>query len=237
MMKRMKHIQRAAFLIFTAFAAFAALAQPVKKPSLPQEQNVSKSTPVSHSVGFIDKNRDGINDRFQDADGDGRNDLDGKPYKHKFEFRDKNKDKINDLWVDRDGDGVNDLAPRLKGKERHQAVRNVLDVDGDGRNDITGEKYDRAKHRWMGEKWGFWDEAKGKLQGRFIDEDGDGIDDRMKGFNGHMGQQPSGPQMQDTFIDEDGDGICDGRMDFIQRMGRCGSRSKNNSRSGGMNHH
>lgn len=188
-------------------------------------------------IGFHDKNDDGVNDKFFDADGDGKNDVSGEQYPHKFEFHDKNKDKINDIWVDRDGDGVNDLAPKLKGIERKDAHRNILDVNEDGRNDITGETYDKTKHHYKGETWGFWDETKGKLQGRFIDEDGDGIDDRMKDFDSFMKEHRHGRGKHDLFIDEDGDGICDGRTDFLNRMGRHGRKDHHGRKDGGGHHH
>lgn len=187
-------------------------------------------------IGFEDKNDDGINDKFLDANGDGRNDFDDKEYPHKFKFKDANKDRINDLWVDRDGDGVNDLGSKLKGKERQDIHRNVVDADEDGRNDITGEFYDKIKHNWKGEDRGFWDESKGKLRGRLLDEDGDGIDDRLEDFEG-MANGKHGSRMRDTFIDEDGDGICDGRNDFIGRMGKHGRTNRQSGRKGDGGHH
>lgn len=211
-----------AWVIAALLISGAALGQEKTPPKAAGEQAVSKS-PVQKPqrvIGFVDKNHDGINDRFADADGDGTNDVDGKPYPHSFRFADKDKDGINDLWIDRDGDGVNDLGTKLKGAERRMAQSNVLDVDGDGRNDITGERYDGKKGRWMGERWGFWDELKHKLRGRFVDENGDGIDDRLqtRGRRGMM--ERHGSHRNDVFVDEDGDGICDGRNDVLRRMGR-----------------
>lgn len=187
-------------------------------------------------IGFVDENNDGINDRFYDANGDGKNDVDNKDYPHKFEYKDNNKDKINDLWVDQDGDGVNDLSSKFNEEQRKERDKNVLDSNEDDRNDITGEKLDREKYLWRGEKWGFWNEEKGKLQGRFIDEDGDGIDDRIKDFDAYVHRHEQGGRMRDRFIDEDGDGICDDRSDFINRMGRRGRHGRNRGDKDGGGH-
>ncbi|MFQ5769806.1 MAG: hypothetical protein ACE5HX_04685 [bacterium] len=214
-----------------------ALAQtPDNSGKINQAQKREKSS-ENNFIGFEDKNQDGINDKFMDANGDGKNDLNGKAYRHKFEFSDKNKDKINDLWVDQDGDGVNDLSHKFKSKKFKDIHSNVVDVDEDGRNDITGIVYDKSKHQWKGEKWGFWNEKEGKLQGRFIDEDGDGIDDRVQNFKDFMAAHKHGARMRDRFIDEDGDGICDGRNDFIGRMGRMGHKKSQRGHNEGGGHH
>ena len=189
----------------------------------------TKNASVGKFIGFVDKNNDGINDLFLDADGAGKNDLDGKKYPHKFEFQDLNKDKINDIWIDRDGDGVNDLGSRFTEMERQERHRNVLDVDEDGQNDITGDKYDPANYHWRGESRGFWDENNGKLQGAFIDADGDGIDDRLKDFDNFIKSRHGGEKRLDMFIDMDGDGICDDRTDFLNSMGKHGRKGKSNS--------
>jgi hypothetical protein len=92
----------------------------------------------------MDENGDGINDRFIDADGDGFNDLLSGPfaghssgYGHMAGYQDANGDGIDDVfgmpyrhgfgWVDNDGDGVNDV---------------FADADGDGVNDYFGFHYD-----------------------------------------------------------------------------------------------
>ncbi len=165
-------------------------------------------------VGFEDKNRDGINDRFRDANGDGVNDVTGKAYQHRFKFSDKDEDGVNDLWVDGDGDGVNDWSHKLSKEERRDTDKCVLDLNRDARNDITGLKY--KKDAFMGHKFGFIDEATGKVRGKLLDEDGNGIDDRMERSGGHRGR--------DRFIDEDGDGICDGRGDTLRRQHRSGRK-------------
>jgi len=190
-----------------------------EKPSLQTPEMPGKDS-APQFLGFVDADADGVNDRFVDANGDGKNDRDGKDYLHRFAFEDKNKDGHNDLWIDQDGDGVNDLSPTLKARARQEVHRNVVDVNEDGRNDITGERYDVKKHNWRGERWGFWDEDKGKTQGRLIDEDADGIDDRAQAHHrGEMGNH-GGEANRDYFIDEDGDGVCDGRGDVIRMMGR-----------------
>ncbi len=205
--------------------------------SIAQEGDKSTSAPQENRdkiIGFEDKDQDGINDCFVDANGDGRNDVDNKAYKHTFKFADKNDDKINDLWVDRDGDGVNDISFEFTMQEKQMIRRNVLDANEDGFNDVTGEKYDAKNHNWMGRKWGFWNEDDGELQGSFIDADADGIDDRLNNDRRNMGHGPNKMKRQDTFIDEDGDGICDWRTDFLNQMGNhgkskhMGGKNKNN---------
>lgn len=174
---------------------------------------------ASRPVGFADKNGDGINDRFQDADGDGVNDLTGKAYPHRFKYIDKNKDGINDLWLDRDGDGVNDLSHQLSNDEREDVDKCIVDFDRDGVNDVTGLKY--KKEDFMGGKHGFIDEQSGKIQGKFLDEDGNGVDDRME-----IARWRNHHQNRDMFIDEDGDGICDGRGDALRRHTRSGEQHR-----------
>lgn len=186
-------------------------------------------------IGFVDANGDGINDRFADADGDGKNDITGKPYAHHFKFEDQNKDRVNDLWVDQDGDGVNDLMSLLDRKRRKQREHNIVDADGDGRNDITGFAYDAKKRKWHGERFGYWDEQKGIVRGKLLDENANGLDDRFEDFrNKWMGGTHS-RGAQDFFIDEDGDGVCDGRGDVIRMMGRMRKQHRGKGKSGG--HH
>ena len=150
-------------------------------------------------VGYVDADRDGINDRFVDADGDGINDITKKSYPHRFPFKDADRDRVNDLFVDRDGDGVNDREGRFVDRDRDGICDNVVDHDGNGVNDITGFKYTRKS--LGGYRYGLVNEERGVASGRFIDENGNGIHDLW---------EPRG-KMHDYFIDEDGDGICDGR--------------------------
>ncbi len=172
-----------------------------------QSKNLSKKV---DSIGFEDKTKDDINDRFQDANGDGVNDVTRKPYLHKFQFIDTNQDGINDLWIDRDGDGVNDLSHKLSKGGQSDIDKCILDFNKDGINDITGFKY--KKEDFMGHAFGFIDEKTGKIQGKFIDENGNGLDDRME-----MTRWRNRQRNRDIFIDEDGDGICDGRNDKLRR--------------------
>ena len=158
---------------------------------------------------FTDENDDGINDLFRDADGDGKNDLTGKQYRRRFKFEDSDKDGINDLFRDADGDGINDILNNSNTNKKMRNIHYIIDFNKDGINDVTGKKYER------------------KLSIRtFIDENGDGIDDRetwmplkslMEKFVSEndagkrlMLESMDGPVM-DRFIDENGDGINDGR--------------------------
>ncbi len=152
--------------------------------------------------GFQDRNRDGKNDLFLDANGDGINDVTGKAYPYKFKFVDKNKDKINDLFVDADGDGVNDLKVKFIDADSDGINDNVIDVDRNHINDITGLRYTRKSLR--GYKYGFIKEERLGMMRGFIDEDGDGIADFPRGKI-HRG-------LRDRIIDRDGDGIDDRRL-------------------------
>ena len=203
-----------------------------EKPGQTDEEQKHESVEERSFIGFSDKNDDGINDHFFDADGDGKNDRDQKEYPHKFIFTDSNKDQINDLWIDRDGDGVNDLGSKFTDRERRERHRNVIDVNEDGRNDITGEEYDLTNCKWKGEIWGYWDDGRGKLQGRFIDMNGDGIDDRVHDFDRFIEGHHGGEKRMDMFIDEDGDGICDDRTDFLNRMGKHGRKGRQKGNQG-----
>lgn len=159
-------------------------------------------TPSWSKPGFLDADRDGLNDRFRDANGDGIDDVSGNPYPHKFKYEDKDGDRRNDLFRDEDGDGVNDLAGTKPG------VLLVLDHEGKKVNDITGARYTRTK--LYGDAFGRIKED-AALARSFVDRDMDGIND--------------------VFVDKDGDGICDGRalsrssMPMGQGMG-CASDQK-----------
>jgi len=196
----MSHITQKSFLAF----ALAMLMSSVALSAVIDEKKF---------IGFTDKDKNGINDMFCDADGDGINDINKRKYAHKFVFVDENKDGVNDLWLDKDGDGVNDRLHKLSNGDRRNAGKCIIDVDADGINDITGVKYDR--NNFSGQKCGFIDEQSGKVLGKFLDTDGNGIDDRMEAGDGNRrGRQ------RDLFIDSDGDGICDGRAESLRRQQR-----------------
>jgi len=183
--------------------AFLVMSLAVLVPvSMSQERN---------AIGYADTDADGVNDLFRDADGDGINDVTDTGYSHRFPFMDDDGDGVNDLFRDADGDGVNDLVSGSGTASGPAMAFPVIDSEGDGLNDVTGEKYVR------------------KISIRsFIDENGDGIDDRealapVKSLFGKIMSDEDdgagrrivlesidGPTM-DRFIDENGDGINDGR--------------------------
>ena len=167
--------------------------------------------------GFLDRNKDGKNDLFQDADGDGINDITKKPYPHSFKFEDKNEDKINDLYVDADGDGVNDLRAGFIDLDGDGICDNVIDTNHDFINDITGLRFSRKSLR--GYKFGSVKEERLLMQ-RFIDENADGIPDFRQ-----AGKGPMLTGKRDIFIDRDGDGI-DDRRQIQQRLRRGPMRGK-----------
>ncbi|MBN1155059.1 hypothetical protein JXB12_09110 [candidate division KSB1 bacterium] len=219
-------------------------------------QNASDSVSIS-VVGYIDKNKDGINDLFHDANGDGINDVNDRPYLHKFDFNDENKDQVNDLWRDEDGDGVNDLMISLlrqsgfkpksswidmdgdgiRDKNAHEfegadLKKYVLDTDDDGINDITGLEVD--DYYVHGYRYGMIDEEGGKKLADFNDDDGDYMHDRYaKRFSDDLKRKNmgrTGGRNFDYFIDKDGDGICDERG--LGGLGRRGSGRRHGKKSG-----
>ena len=164
---------------------------------------------------YEDTNDDGINDLFRDADGNGKNDVTGNPYNHNFEFNDSDNDGINDLFRDANGDGINDLVESSEIKNFKEITYYVIDYNKDSINDVTGEKY-----------------ARKLIIRTFIDENGDGIDDRktlgpVKSLLGKiMGKDENGKDdlresmdglVMDRFVDENADGINDGRT-FNERL-------------------
>ena len=191
-------------------------------------------------TGYKDANRDGINDLFADADGNGINDFGGNSYSLPFEFKDENQDGVHDLWKDADGDGVNDylgeilmqmsrwqdtdsdgIRDRVQGSLRgSELMQHVLDADNDGVNDITGQTYNGRDI--FGYRYGNVDEEAGMIDVNFTDNNVDGMNDhfmtpeRQTDFNhGRM----------DRFFDADGDGIADDRG--LQRLrGRHMQRGK-----------
>jgi hypothetical protein len=158
-------------------------------------------TPPAIASGYEDLDRDGANDHFRDANGDGVNDVTRAAYAHRFRFADADGDGINDLFVDADGDGVNDRNANLVDADGDGICDNVLDADGDGVNDVTGLPYREELHGW---RFGRIAEENGERVTEFIDADGDGMHDHWA-----MGRGPG--RAMDLFIDEDGDGIADGR--------------------------
>jgi hypothetical protein len=207
-------------------------------------------TPI---IGYQDSDRDGFNDRFRDANGDGVNDVTNLPYLHQFKFEDKNRNGLNDLWIDRDGDGVNDLMfdllrqrgvreetpwidkdgdgiqdENVKPKYKVDLKEFVLDLDGDGKNDISGIEF--FSDNTMGYRYGCIDEDRSKEIPKFRDADGDGMHDPFANrFMNDMQGYGKGRKF-DYFIDKDGDGISDGRgyeKFGKQRKGQGHGRKKN----------
>lgn len=170
---------------------------------LPSLVAFSQNKPNQAPRGFVDSNRDGINDWFRDADGNGINDVDSQPYRHNFQFRDENGDGINDLFTDSDGDGVNDLSAGYNDWDGDGWNDNIIDADHDWINDITGARYNR---RYLGgERYGYiWEEQGGAPMGNRAAEQ----IEAKRGVRDPMRQQRQGI---DRFIDTDGDGINDNR--------------------------
>lgn len=198
-------------------------------------------------VGFVDENRDGINDRFVDRDGNGINDVTGQPYSHTFTFQDENNDNVNDLWTDGDGDGVNDYyaeiekklikwvdadgdgildkeSVKLQGKD---LKAQVLDTNQDDRNDITGEEITDTDIK--GYRFGCVYEEVGIRTQNYQDSNGDGMHDQFQQFLLDR-QSKQGPI--DYFLDIDGDGVSDDRG-LGRLLGREKSRGKGQEKGRG----
>lgn len=201
----------------------------------PPIRGQTKDKPVqSRPIGYVDANRDGINDLFHDADGDGKNDVTLMDYKHHFQFVDKNKDGLNDLWLDKDGDGVNDLLRALLAKRgikpqkpwidkdgdgildadvlpkyKTNLRRFVLDADRNGKNDITG--LDLRDDNSMGYRFGLIDEESNKKIKKFVDKNGDGMFDAFEKRRQSDSIKHGPGRKHDYFIDNDGDGLADDR--------------------------
>lgn len=110
---------------------------------------------------FVDENGDGYNDNAPDDDGDGI------PNGQDPDFvKPEDSGGNGKGFVDADGDGVNDLAQ---------------DDDGDGIPNGQDEDYVRPKD---GQGNSFARGKRGMKKFGFIDEDGDGINDRMFDDNG-----------------------------------------------------
>ena len=178
-------------------------------------------------IGFVDKNKDGINDKFHDDNGDGINDVTKEKYEHRFKFVDKNKDKVNDVFVDKDGDGVNDLETKFVDEDKDGVNDNVLDYDKDKVNDITGLKY--KNKAIMGYRYGIVEEEMKKTHKKFIDENGDGMHDPVA--RRWCFTDEDGDGIHDRFVDRDGDGVCDGRR-FGRHRGGSGQGGMHRNRRG-----
>ena len=176
-----------------------------------------------HDQGrYLDADRDGRNDRFRDADGDGVDDVSGKKYPHRFRYQDEDGDGLNDLFRDLDGDGVNDLSGALVDADGDGVFDNVIDHDGDGKNDVTGISYTETSLR--GFRFGRVDEERSTVHRRFRDQNGDGMNDLLRRrFQFHDALRD---RASDSFIDEDGDGIADGRRLQLRERGRRTNEAK-----------
>jgi hypothetical protein len=163
--------------------------------------NQDKPEAAVGPVGYADEDRDGRNDRFRDADGDGVDEVSGSPYPHQFPFQDEDGDLLNDHFRDLDGDGVNDLSGAFADADGDGICDNVIDANGDGKNDITGRAY--SKTSLEGFRFGRVEEERAKVHSRFRDRDGDGMNDLLRSLRA----LPLAGD--DLFIDEDGDGISD----------------------------
>lgn len=123
----------ARFSLLVALAAFACgLAGPVGAEETPQAR-------LTAPFGYADADRNGVNDLFRDADGNGMDDVTGRVYLHLYPYCDKDQDGRNDYYQDADGDGKNDLYRPGK-RIGDYFLMLTLDADDDGHNDVTGKR-------------------------------------------------------------------------------------------------
>jgi hypothetical protein len=146
--------------------------------------------------GWVDGDSDGYNDLFRDVDGNGVNDFDNMPYMHGFGWIDNDGDGINDHFIDADGDGINDLdnGPYSNQGNFYGFHSQHHDADGNGIDDLSGSSV------WHGFGW--------------VDEDGDGINDRFTDANGDGVNDVMGYHYMDGYHYEQG---------FDHSMGGSGS--------------
>jgi hypothetical protein len=141
-----------AFVLF--YAAPTALAQSEEKP---QEEPTAE-----HGPNFVDENGDGYNDNAPDEDGDGIPNGQDPDY----EKAGTGKGNTGTGFVDENGDGINDNAPDDDG----DGIPNGQDEDYVKPADGTGAGKGQGKGLGKG---------KGRRFAGFVDEDGDGINDRI----------------------------------------------------------
>lgn len=158
---------------------FSLLQNPLCFPAFAEEAKISAK--MVNFIGFVDKNKDGVNDLFRDANGDGVNDVTGLAYPHIFGYKDENKDGINDLFIDANGDGINDYDSSFVDKNGDGINDNVIDADRDWRNDITGSIVRKftVQARRIG-RGGFQTRpGSTKETDVFVDREGDGLNDLL----------------------------------------------------------
>ena len=173
--------------IMTLFVFFITIPQTFAQTTKPK--------PVEHGKKFVDVNGDGYNDNAKDDDGDGI------PNGQDPDYVKTGAGKGKGLaFVDENGDGINDNAPDDDG----DGIPNGQDPDyvkpQDGTGAVAGKGF-----------------GKGRRFAGFVDEDGDGINDRM--------------------LDDDGDGIPNGKdADWVRPqdcLGRGAKMGKGFGKSGG----
>lgn len=200
------------FLVMMAAGTLPATSEVAEQAEIAPVEAGTEAGETPVVLGYVDADRDGANDRFQDVDGNGVNDVTRKAYAHRFLFTDENEDGVNDRFADQDGDGVNDLDAGFVDVDRDGVCDNVIDYDGDGINDITGLTYGASSLN--GARYGRVDEEQKLVHRQFVDADGDGMHDAPPD------RRADGRGGMDHFVDEDGDGICDGRTVRGRGMGR-----------------
>lgn len=152
-----------------------------------------KTPPVQHGKNFVDLNNDGYNDNAPDADGDGIPNGQDPDYVKPGAGQGKGVG-----FVDENGDGLNDNAPDADG----DGIPNGQDPDYVKPQDGSGAGQGKGQGK------GF-----GRRMHAFVDEDGDGINDRL--------------------MDADKDGIPNGKdSDWVKPQDGTGSKYGRGARMG-----
>lgn len=147
-------MKRTALFLAALFVLFAAAGTWAQTDTL-------KAPAVQHGKNFVDLNNDGYNDNAPDADGDGIPNGQDKDYVKPGAGQGKGAG-----FVDENGDGLNDNAPDADG----DGIPNGQDPDYVKPQDGSGAGQGQGK----GQGKGF-----GRRMGGFVDEDGDGVNDRL----------------------------------------------------------
>ena len=130
-----------ALAIWTVVLLGAGVGHADEPANTEKAENTVKVEAVVDPIGYSDEDRDGRNDRFHDADGDGKNDITGRSYSKssldgfRFGRVEEERGKVHKRFRDRDGDGMNDLLRSLRGSLLGGDDL-FIDEDGDGISDV-----------------------------------------------------------------------------------------------------
>ncbi len=147
-------MKRTALFLAALFVLFATTGTWAQTDTL-------KTPAVQHGKNFVDLNNDGYNDNAPDADGDGIPNGQDPDY-----VKSGAGQGAGAGFVDENGDGLNDNAPDADG----DGIPNGQDPDYVKPQDGSGAGQAKGQGKGNGKRMGM---------GGFVDEDGDGVNDRL----------------------------------------------------------